>query len=437
MTASHLLQPEAAAAGTGQTTKLGLANLGGALLGLGLQFGLAAPAQAALWSIDHSLASRLDANDNPALAASAGEAVFSLQLSGQLAASRQTESARTRLDLAASLSQAQNDSPKQRLGASLALGQTWSQPREQHSLSLQWQQDQTDDPSRGSVDLGLGRGWRRTLGLSAGWTHALSETTSTQWTASDARVEHSSELRNAVDYRNTAFAGSLARRLHERITISLQGSSEAFRTLPEASNRSRTDSLLLGLRREGADASVGSFSLGRYRLQRDSGVLLQVCPAPVSFCQAGLVQPVLLRGFGRSQQQGWQFNASQTWRADERTDLQVVASRRQLPAGSGTVVRSDALNLQLSRAISEKIKLQASADLNRSTFPAPQPGANATQTQLGMLALTLSARLGQALSLQVGAQTRRFSSSQSSQKGVSHSLWLSLSFEPPRHFAQS
>jgi len=411
-------------------------RLVGAVVGIGLQWTAAAPAAAALWTVDHTVQARLDLNDNPALDARPGAASFRQQFGGTLAAARQAEHTATRLDLSATLTHADRDALPRRVGASLGLGQTWSQPRDLVNLSLQWQQTQTDDPSRGSLDLGLGRGWRRALAAGAGWTHALSETSAVQWSLSAVTTQHGSNLSTAVDYRNSTLLAGLTRRLDERLTLSLQGSSARFRTLPDGSSSSRTDSLVLGLSQAGADASVGVLSLGHYRTLRSSRVLLRVCPLPPSFCDAGLAEPLTVQGHGRSQEQGWQFSASHVWRTDERGDLRLAASRALAPAGVGVVARSDTFNLQASRALGEQLSVLASADLNRVVYPGPAAGGSGARPQLGVLALVLSARLAENLSLQVGAQARRLRDPQGAARAQSNGLWISLAFEPPRRYAQ-
>ncbi len=393
-----------------------------------LALGAAPPAALAeQWVLDNSLASRYESNDNAALAQRSAGTMNTLTLSSALAASRKAENSATRMNALVSSVRQWGPGEQDRVDGELGLEQTLADPLNSFKLGVQYLQDFNNLVD--SADVAVGQGRRRTKTLSAAWSRSLSERVSANTQLTLDRTSYGQGVRAALDYRNAALSAGLSHRWTEVDTLSLDLSHANYRTETDT-NRSTTDQINLGLSRVWTERSSASLSLGVYRTKTAGLRGRLVCPLEPSFCDSGFVQPVIATERAYTTGQGLQFNLSQRYQFDERTDFSVSAARQQSPSGAGVVVRSDTLRASANHGFTPLLNGSMSYAQSRSTYLGFD-GAVARPAQQSF-SVSITRQLAADLSLQAGYQFSRADGAEAGQGARSNSVSVSLQYDWPR-----
>lgn len=383
-------------------------------------------AHADLWSIEDSLTSRLEWNDNVALAQVSPGSVNTLSLSNALNASRQLENSVTRMKADVTALRQQGAGGQNRIDGQLALSQSLSDPLNTVNLALQYSQDFNDVVSNADVTLGQGR--RRTTLLSTGWSRALSERLSASTQLSVDRTGYGQTLSGAVDYRDTALSGGLSYGLSEMSSLGLQASRSSYRAADDT-NRSTTDAIDMSLSHVVSDRTSGSVSFGFYRTASTALGARLACPLAAAFCDAGLVPFVIVRDRLDTSRHGLKFSASYRYQFSETTDASFSVARQQVPSGAGTLVRNDTLSAGVNRSFSPTLVGSANYVRSRSML---QEGATAARPGQSTLSLSLAKQLAPDLSLQAGYRRSQLDHSGVGARARSNSVSVSLQYDWPK-----
>lgn len=384
-------------------------------------------ARAEQWLVENSLATRYESNDNAALLPSSPGSMNTLSLSSALAASRKTENSATRLNALVSSVRQRGPGEQDRVDGQLGLEQTLADPLNSFRLGALYLQDFNSTVD--NADVTVARGRRRTKTLSGAWSRSLSERVSVELETALDRTGYGLPPPQAVDFRNDSLSAGLSYRWDELTTLSLNASHAKYRTEADTS-RSTTDQISLGFSRSWTERSSLSLSLGSYRTRTVGLRSRVVCPLAPSFCDAGFVQPVLSFERAYTSGRGLQFNLSQRYQIDERSDLSFSASRQQAPSGAGVVVRSDTLRASASHSFSELLKASVSYSQSRSTYESLE-GSNVRPAQQNF-SLSFSRQLAPDLSVQGGYQFSRADGVVPGQGARANSVSLSLQYDWPR-----
>lgn len=357
---------------------------------------LASAARADLWSLESSVESRFETNDNSSLSPTPAGSVNTLTLSSSLNAARRTENAATRLHADIAALQQWGGGASDRVDGRIGVVQSYSDPRDSVSVGLTLAQDFNSDLL--TADVTQGRGRRRTTGLSAAWSHALSERLGTSTQLAITRAGYGQELTEASDYRNVSLTLGANYLLSETEVATAQLSHGDYRTL-SGSNRSSTDSFDLGLSRTFSERASASLNLGVYQTRSSALSARLACPLQVSLCEAGLVPYIVVTEPLDSSRTGVQFSTSARYQFDEAGGLTFSAARQQAPSGAGSVARNDSLSVGANRSFSPTMSGSLSYAQSRSTLQGGTAGAQPSQKSLS---LTLLQQLESNLSLQAG-----------------------------------
>lgn len=368
--------------------------------------GMAAAADAAhaeLWSLDTRLESRAEVNDNYRLEPRAST-VSVFALTGAVAAARQSERGQTRLAADLSLFETRPDQASQRRSeSSVDVSHTETTPRDTLAGSVKFHRDSTLERRTTASEIGLGVGERRESSASASWSRLLSERTRLQLGLSAASTRFGREVTGAVDYRNASASGGMDYQLGEADRVGLQLSRSAYRTAGDLT-RSNSTGWSLSWQHGWTERSSGSLSVGRYRTDSRAQQAVLVCPLPISFCDAGVVSPVVALRQGESQGSGAQFEMALRHELDTVTGVTLTASRQLSPSGAGAMSRNDALSLAAHTAWSDTLSASASAALSRSSFI---DGAQRAEPRLRVLNLGVSKRLRPGLACDLNLRQTR------------------------------
>ena len=382
-----------------------------------------ASVRADLWSLDSTVETRFESNDNTSLSPISAGTVNTLSLSTSLAAARRVENAATRLNVDLAALHPVGRGARDRVDGRLALSQSFNDPRNSVSLAATLAQDFNSDLI--SADVTQGRGRRRTLGLSASWSHSLSERLSTSAQGSITRAGYGRELTQATDYRNASLSAGLSYLVSEVAGATAQASHSEYRSL-SGSNRSSTDSIDAGLSRTFSERLSASFNLGAYRTITSALGARLACPLQVSFCEAGLVPFIVVVESVTSSRTGLQFSSSARYQVDEITALSFSASRQQSPSGAGAVVRSDALSLNANHSFSPTRSASMSYGQSRSSL---QGATGSAQPGQKSLSLSLSQQLAPNLSLQTSYRHSAADNLAGGQRARSNSVNVALKYD--------
>ena len=333
-------------------------------------------ARADQWSFENMLSSRLEVNDNISLVKNPPKGtVNSLFLSTAFKAARSQENASTAINgTLTKVLEAGND----RFDGAFGLIQTLNDEVNSWSVGANFTQDFNNQVS--TADVAVGQGQRRSGAINASWSRQLSERLSVGTSASLSGTAFGTTLSGATDFRDVSVSANVSYRLTEISSLTLQGTHAIFKSAGGA-NESVTNDFSLGLTRAISEQTSTSLSLGAFTSEQDSQGIQFVCPLPVAFCDAGLVQFVPVTVKSRTTGTGLTFTSTYSHQFDEVTGLTFSSSSKQIPSGAGTLQRGDSLNLGVSRALSETENASASYAYSRSrAIGAKLDGASVQQS---------------------------------------------------------
>lgn len=371
------------------------------------------------WFVGSNAQAGLETNDNVSLVPNSPGTVNTVSLSTTINALRRQANAATQLDVILSAIQQSGNGAADRVDGRLGVTQSVNVPRAGFNVAASLAQDFNSDVI--SADVTVGRGRRRTIVLSAGASYALSERLSASAQVSGSRTGYGQELTQASDFRTTGVSASLSYLLSETDTFTAQASHSGYRTLSD-SNRSRTDSVNLGISHALSERASASLNLGTYRTVTSNLGLRLACPLQVSFCQAGLVPYIVVSERLTSSRDGLDYGGSLAYRIDEttalsagagrekynvslnmkfdeRSNLAFVASRQQAPSATGSEVRNQILSISANHGLSPTVSVAASYAQSRSWSEAVNTGGPAGQRSLSV---SLTNELTRDLALQAG-----------------------------------
>ena len=377
------------------------------------------------WTVENSIETRFESNDNVYLTARTSPHVNTLSVSDTFEAARRTENSATRATLAGTALRSIGGGGIERVDGRLGLTQTLSDPLNVFRASAVYAQDFND--SAQSADVTLGRGRRRTTTVDASWSRNLTERLRADTQLAFVRTGYGRGLVGGVDYDDASASAGIDYRLSEIDSINVRGGHSRYRTRNDERS-SATDDISVGASRALSDRGSIALSVGAYRTRFRSDRSGIACPLDASFCDAGLVRPVPFSVVQQSASQGLQFSASYRYRFDERTDLSFSAGRRQAPSGGGSVVTNSTLNASVERSFSETLRGTLSYAGSQSRFDAGGAGRYGQQ----VLALVVARQLAPDASVVATYQRTRAELLGTGASASSNSVSVSLKYEWPR-----
>ncbi len=377
------------------------------------------------WTLDNKLSTRHEVNDNAPLAVHPPGTMKTLSLSTQLQASRRSENASTGVRAAMTAVEEQGPGSNDRLDGQWGLTQTFDDPLHSLDLSANYLQDINNQIE--NSDVLVGRSRRRSSLVSARLSRQFSPRIGGHLQGSFDRTRFGAT--GGSDYRNGSLGGGLSYRPTELQTWSLTLSQGRYRT-EAGTYESTTDQLSIGWSQAVTERYNLSLSIGGYRSRNEGLRYVRACElSPPSACELDprfyrfVAEPVA------ETKRGLQFNLSSRFQFNETTDFSLSAAREQSPSGVGVVARRDTFNAQLGHSFSPVTTGSLGFARNRALYGSF--GGDVTRSEES-LALSITRRLSDDLSLQAGATHRRAHGSQMAGDARSSSFAVSLSLDWPR-----
>jgi hypothetical protein len=298
-------------------------------------------AYAGQWSIESSVSSSLNSNDNINLAPQSTGTVNSLNLSGSLSASRKVEDMSTVLGLSTTRVAQWGDSNSSngggdRFDGNASLSQSVTIERNTFSVNVGYSQDFNNNVQ--TADVAVAPGQRRSSTLGASWSHSLTERLSTSLTVSSQRSWYSQAAPGTVNFTNGSWGGGLNYLLTEIDTLSLNLSTSEYRP-DTGGDPSTTEQWTIGISRQWSEQWSSQLSAGKYRTSRS-------------------LQPT---------SSGLQYSTSHSFAFDESTSLSFSSSRGEQPSGSGEVLLNESVSLAANYGFTETLSGALSYNLSNSS----------------------------------------------------------------------
>ena len=278
----------------------------------------ACSAHAGQWSIESSVSTSLNSNDNINLAPQSTGTVNSLNLSGSLNASRKVEDMSTVLGLSTTRVAQWGDSNSSngggdRFDGNASLSQSLTIERNTFSVNAGYTQDFNNNVQ--TADVAVAPGQRRSSTYGASWSHSLTERLSTSLTVSSQRSWYSQAAPGTINFTNGSWGGGLNYLLTEIDTLNLNWSTSEYRP-DTGGDQSTTEQWSIGISRQWSELWSSQLSVGKYSTSRS-------------------LQP---------SSSGLQYSTSHSFAFDESTSLSFSSSRGEQPSGSGDVLLNESVS---------------------------------------------------------------------------------------------
>jgi hypothetical protein len=301
----------------------------------------ACSAHAGQWSIESSVSTSLDSNDNINLAPQSTGTVNSLNLSGSLNASRKVEDMSTVLGLSTTRVAQWGDSNSSngggdRFDGNASLSQSLTIERNTFSVNAGYTQDFNNNVQ--TADVAVAPGQRRSSTYGASWSHSLTERLSTSLTVSSQRSWYSQAAPGTINFTNGSWGGGLNYLLTEIDTLNLNWSTSEYRP-DTGGDRSTTEQWSIGISRQWSELWSSQLSVGKYSTSRS-------------------LQP---------SSSGLHYSTSHSFAFDESTSLSFSSSRGEQPSGSGDVLLNESVSLAASYGFTETLSGGLSYNLSNSS----------------------------------------------------------------------
>ena len=290
------------------------------------------------WSIESSVESRLESNDNINLVPQSPGTVNSINLSAAMNAARKVEDMSTVLGLNTTRVNQWGDSNGggDRFDGNASLSQSWTIERDTLAVNAGYSQDFNNNVQ--TADVAVAPGQRRGSTLGASWSHSLTERLSTSLQVSYQHQWYAQAAPGTINFTNNTWGGGLNYLLSEIDTLSLNLSSSEYR--PETGgNQSSTEQWTVGISRQWTEQWSSSVSVGTYHTSRN-------------------LQPST---------SGLQYSTSHSFAFDEQSALSFSSSRGEQPSGSGEVLLNESVNFGASYGFTETMSGALTYNLSNST----------------------------------------------------------------------
>ena len=363
-------------------------------------------ANAGQWSVESSVSSSLNSNDNINLAPQSTGTVNSLNLSGSLNASRKVEDMSTVLGLSTTRVAQWGDSNAggggDRFDGNASLSQSVTIERNTFSVNAGYSQDFNNNVQ--TADVAVAPGQRRTANYGASWSHSLTERLSTSLSVSSQRSWYSQAAPGTINFTNGSWGGGLNYLLTEIDTLSLNVSTSEYRP-DTGGDQSTTEQWTIGISRQWSEQWSSQVSAGKYRTSRS-------------------LQPT---------SSGLQYSTSHSFAFDESTSLSFSSSRGEQPSGAGEVLLNESVSLAANYGFTETMSGGVNYNLSKNTG---QLGVNAAGLFQGdsrqrSYGATLSKQLSPDVSLGLSYLLTQADNVGASNSARSNTVSISLTYNFP------
>ncbi|WP_428423395.1 hypothetical protein [Methylibium sp.] len=381
------------------------------------------------WSLENTVQTRLESNDNYRLSATPKGRVDVLSLGSALTASRRAESSATRIDAGVTGYVVSGESGQNRVDGNLGLSQSITNLVDSYNVDLRYLRDSTFDSELTTTGVVLARGQRSSASASAGWSRALTERLRFDAQASLADVSYERQQSGGTDYRYAVLSGSLEYLVSELDRLSVRFSHSDYRAAA-AGTHSEADDFLVGWSHTLSERMSASVDYGLY-FNRSADRPL-VCPAPSVLCEFGLVEYARATQDVVSSSRGGQYSAAWQYRSDEVTDAEVRLSLQLQPSGASVLLETQSFSATLNRRLSPTVTGKLDAVDSRSRYLGAGIASRPSYRSLGV---AVSKALDLDLSVEAGWRAVRSLERLSGSSAHSNLIYASLKYDWPRFSA--
>lgn len=349
-----------------------------------------AAARADEWVIDRALETRLSRNDNLYMQLDYPKAATFLTLFPSLGLSSRTETRDVKVTAAIAankyLEGPANDTTDHNLAFFLSL------PRElnQWTLNASSLRNSTLTSELATTGVVTARRQRTQNSLSGGWGHKLDDKTQATLALSGSQVRHERGP-GLVDFDDNFMTLGLTRILFERASLTAGYTSRDYRTVDDTV-RTKADSFAIGGQWQYSERLLLSVNAGRQKVHNEQTLDYYQC---LLFPGGAFCVPKSVRA--HSDSSGTNYSGSASYQF-ERGNLAASLARGLTASGTGGLLNTDTAALSYSHRHGDTLTSSLGGTLTRSRNPASSLG----ETSFSSLAYSLSWRLDQQVTLNLG-----------------------------------
>lgn|GEM_PF-1802421 len=386
------------------------------------------PLQAAEWSLQTSAQGRARASqESPDAPLAAPTQIHETRLLGSAVAARALENSASTLDGSLDLPVGVQSGGSLVLGR-LLLGQTLSSERDSWAANAERSVDDNQADQRTASDAVIGRRRRNNARFGVVWQRAIAPRLSAQTEVSTAYTGYTGA--QPQSFRNSQGGATVTYLWDERLRPGLTASHTRY-AQTGSDNLTTSDSLRFNLGWALSEITSLNVGLGGYRTEQQGLRRSLACPLPASFCNAGLVAPVLVQEVVRMRTNGSQFTLGLQSALDETRGYSLTASRQLLPSVFG-VLLEESVSAAVNQAVTPRLNLAFNASQSRSSSA---PVGNGARPSLSTLDASLNCKLQERLSLSAGLTLRRLQDSAAGQGSRTAQFSISLQYQPSKILA--
>ena len=324
-------------------------------------------AQSAEWSIEPSVSVREEYNDNIRLTTLPHKSVWGTSLTPSVNFSSKTEISEVTGGARLNFNRYSGEPTLDRNDQIFSLVSKYKTERNTFGLNGSYVHDSTQASELISTGVVLARKQRTNLTLNPSWTTFASERT---WFTLDyqlSRVKYEdSAATGLIDYNNQTASLAAVHRLSEQDQLSGTVYYSKYETSP-ANFKSNTSGLRLGITHDFSETLTSSLTVGARSTSSTSQQNALVCPAPIIFCQFGLIPYDVVPFTTKTRSHGYTLNAN-LGKQFETTTLSGQVSREVNPSGNGALVQADRIGFSLANKFSPTLTGALDASIYRSRY---------------------------------------------------------------------
>lgn len=330
-------------------------------------------AAAQAWTWQPAGALRLELDDNPGLAATAGRTVATVRTEAGVVVTRASEHSEWRQDVELGW-RPRLDGQSAATEGRVALDGRVRAERRTLGLNLEWRRDDTEAAPADAGGLLLGRARRDAATAALSLAHRMDERTGLSAALSGGQTRFGGTASAAQDFDQWGFSTGLSWRADERTMLETGLGGSAQRA---ASSAADLTTLRASIEHAWSEWITLDASVTASWLRRRSERAGLVCPLPVAFCQAGIVRPVAVLVESVQDSRPLQYSLSLEAQVDPRRTLS-VATTQALTLGGLGVSRDESFALRGRHRLDERGSLGLAIERSKATVRQEAGDAAAT-----------------------------------------------------------
>jgi hypothetical protein len=381
---------------------------------------------AAEWSIEPSIDARANLTDNLNLTPGVRENVFNWTVSPRVIFARRTEISEVTGTASLGFNRYPDDPSLDTTDANFSLGSQLRSERNTYGLSAAYIRDSTLQTELATTGIVQTRTQRDLVTISPSWSYSLTERSSV---FAQYQYDHASYEAGAgfIDYSNQQASAGYQYLIAERVATTLSGNYSRYEA-DDGSIISNSNGFSVGLKYSHSEKLAFDLSFGVRRSDTTITNSALLCEfGAVAICDFFGIPLQRVTATATTADDGYVYSASADYKW-ERTSASMVLSRDINPTGSGLVVETDRIAIQIGHQFSEKLSGNVYAAYLSSRYIT----GFGSDTEYSSLSSSLSWKLDERWTTGAGYSFSYQKVKNASESASANTVYLSISYNWPK-----